>query len=119
MIRLPMIINDYINKKIKYMNIVNNLNKVNKGIKIYESNQESYKNPNIKDQINNSKKFTKRLKKVLLELTTIKFALSMDQVLLIYHGCMIKNYIKKLAKMFLLDTIKIKILMNYYLFKPF
>ena len=40
------IISDYINKKIKYMDIVNNLNKVNKGIEIYENNQESYNNPN-------------------------------------------------------------------------
>ena len=48
------IVNDYINRKIKYMDIVNKLNKVNKGIKIYEKDHEYYSNPNIKDQINNS-----------------------------------------------------------------
>ena len=51
------IINDHFNKKIKYMDIVDKLNQVNNGIKIYEKNKELYKNsPNIKDQINNSKK---------------------------------------------------------------
>ena len=52
------IVNDYINRKIKYIDLVNKLNKVNKGIKIYEKDREYYNNPNIKDQINNSKKFT-------------------------------------------------------------
>ena len=38
----------YINKKIKYEDIVDKLDKVNKGIKIYEKNQNLYKNsPNI------------------------------------------------------------------------
>ena len=42
------IINDYFSGKVKYMNIRDKLNKVNKGMKIYEKNQELYKNkPNI------------------------------------------------------------------------
>ena len=61
------IINDYIDKKVKYKYIVDKLNKVNKGIKIYEKNQKLYKNsPNIKDQINNSKKFAKGLEKIIV-----------------------------------------------------
>ena len=58
------IIDDYIDKKIKYLDILNRLNEVNNGIKIYEKNQKLYKNsPNIKDQINNSKRFATGLEK--------------------------------------------------------
>ena len=61
------ITDDYINKKIKNMDIVDKLNKVNNGIKIYEKNKKLYKNsPNIKDQINNSKKFAKGLEKIIV-----------------------------------------------------
>ena len=44
------IIDDYLNKKIKQKDIVDKLNEVNKGIKIYEKNKDFYKNsPNIED----------------------------------------------------------------------
>ena len=40
--------------------IKNQLNEVNKGIEIYEKNEESYKkSPNIKDQVSNSKNVAK------------------------------------------------------------
>ena len=74
------IINDYINKKIKYMDIVDNLNKVNKGIKIYEKNQEFYNNPNIKDQINNSKKFAKGLEKINVGIDNNKIRIGRDLI---------------------------------------
>ena len=68
------IIDDYIDKKIKYEDIVDKLNKVHKGIKIYEKNQKLYKNsPNIKDQINNSKKFAKGLEKIIVGIDNNKF----------------------------------------------
>ena len=65
-------------KKIKYIDIVNKLNKVNKGIKIYEKNQESYKNPNIKVQINNSKKFAKELEKIIVGIDNNKIRIGRD-----------------------------------------
>ena len=44
------IIDDYLNKKIKQKDIVDKLNEVNKGIKIYEKSKDFYKNsPNIED----------------------------------------------------------------------
>ena len=73
------IINNYLNKKIKYMDIVDKLNKVNKGIKIYEKNQKLYKNsPNIKDQINNSKKFAKGLEKIIAGIDNNKIRIGKD-----------------------------------------
>ena len=61
------IIDDYTNRKIKYEDIVDKLNKVNNGIKIYEKNRKLYKSgSNIEDQINNSKKFAKGLEKVIV-----------------------------------------------------
>ena len=73
------IINDYINRKMKYMDIVNKLNKVNNVIKIYEKNQEFYKNsPNIKHQINNSRKFAKGLKKIIAGIDNNKIRIGRD-----------------------------------------
>ena len=73
------VINDYINKKIKYEDIVDKLNKVNKGIKIYERNQKLYKNSlNIKDQINNSKKFGKGLEKIIVGIDSNKICIGRD-----------------------------------------
>ena len=70
------IINDYINKKIKYEDIVDKLNKLNKWIKIYEKNQKLYKNSrNIKDQINSSKKFAKGLEKIIVGIDNNKFCI--------------------------------------------
>ena len=60
------------------MDIVNKLNKVNNGIKIYEKNKESYSNPNIKDQINNSKKFAKGLEKIIAGIDNNKICIGRD-----------------------------------------
>ena len=55
------------------------LNKVNKGIKIYEKNQKLYKNsPNIKYQINNSKKFAKGLEKIIVGIDKNNFHIGRD-----------------------------------------
>ena len=60
------IIDDYVDEKIKEKNILDKLNKVNKGVEIYEKNKDLYKNsPNIEDQIINSKKYVDGLKKLL------------------------------------------------------
>ena len=61
------------------MDIVDKLNKVNKGIKIYKKNQELYKNrPNIKDHINNSKKFAKGLEKIIVGIDNNKICIGKD-----------------------------------------
>ena len=55
------------------------LNKVNKGIKIYEKNRKLYKNhPNIEDQINNSKKFPKGLEKIIVGIDKNNFRIGRD-----------------------------------------
>ena len=60
------IIDDYIDKKIERKDILDKLNKVNKGVEIYEKNKDLYKNsPNIENQIINSKKYAEGLKKLL------------------------------------------------------
>ena len=60
------IIDDYNDEKIKEKDILDKLNKVNKGVEIYEKNKDLYKNsPNIEDQIINSKKYVEGLKKLL------------------------------------------------------
>ena len=72
--------NAYINRKIKYIDIVNKLNKVNKGIKIYEKNHEYYNKPNIKDQINNSKKVAKGLEKIIAGIDNNKIPIGRDPI---------------------------------------
>ena len=65
----------------KYMDIVDKLNKVNKGIKIYEKNQKLYKHRlNIKDQINNSKKFAKGLEKIIAGIDNNKIRIGRDLI---------------------------------------
>ena len=60
------IIDNYTDKKIERKDILDKLNKVNKGIETYKKNKDLYKNsPNIKDQIINSKKFAEGLKKII------------------------------------------------------
>ena len=84
------IIDDFIDKKIKYEDILDKLDKVNKGIKIYEKNKSLYKNsPNIENQITSSKKFAEGLKKIIRLIMIIKFVLEkilLNQVLMLYHG---------------------------------
>ena len=59
-------IDDNTNKKIERKDILDKLNKVNKGIEIYKKDKDIYKNsPNIEDQIINSKKFAEGLKKII------------------------------------------------------
>ena len=118
------IIDDYIDKKIKYEDIVDKLNKVNKGIKIYEKNQKLYKNsPNIKDQINESKKFPKGLEKIIVGIDNNKFRIGREFITEL--GSVDLSWMhdprlyEEISQDVLQDTIKIKILMNYYLFKPF
>ena len=66
-------------KKIKYEYIADKLNKVNKGIKIYEKNQKLYESsPNIKDKINNSKKFAKGLEKIIVGIDNNKIRIGRD-----------------------------------------
>ena len=72
------IINNYLDRKIEYIDIVNMLNRVNNGIKTYKKNQESYNNPNIKDEINNSKKFAKGLEKVIAGIDNNKIRIGRD-----------------------------------------
>ena len=118
------IIDDYIDKKIKYEDIVDKLNEVNKGIKIYEKNQKLYKNsPNIKDQINKSKKFPKGLEKIIVGIDNNKFRIGGEFITEL--GSIELSWMhdpglyEEISLDVLQDTIKTKILMNYYLFKPF
>ena len=60
------------------MDIVNKLNKINKEIKIYEKDQESYNYPCIKDQINNSKQFAKGLEKIIVGIDNNKIRIGRD-----------------------------------------
>ena len=60
------IIDNYVDEKIKEKDILDKLNKVNKGVEIYEKNKDLYKNsPNIENQIINSKKYVEGLKKII------------------------------------------------------
>ena len=60
------IIDDYVNRKIEEKDILDKLNKVNKGVEIYEKNKDLYNNsPNIENQIINSNKYAEGLKKLL------------------------------------------------------
>ena len=75
------IIDDYTNKKIKRKDILDELNKVNKGIKIYQKNKDIYKNsPNIEDQIINSKKFVEGLNKIIKLIDSNKIRIGKDFV---------------------------------------
>ena len=84
------IIDDYVNGKIKEKDILDKLNKVNKGVEIYGKNKDLYKNsPNIENQIINSKKYAEGLKKIIRLMIEIKFVLEkilFKRVLLLYHG---------------------------------
>ena len=102
------IIEDYKNK-IKHNEIEKQINKIKYAIKIYKKNQKAFKNiPDIKNRINKNKKLAKMLKKFLDE-----------RKILILHGLMIQNYLIKLTMMLLIDIVKRKIQLNYYLFKTF
>ena len=75
------IIEDYTDKKIEQKDILNKLNKVNKGIEIYKKNKDLYKNSsNIEDQITNSKKFADGLKKIIKLIDSNKIRIGKDFV---------------------------------------
>ena len=71
--------------------------------------------------MNKKEKFAKMLKKVLNEIISNKIYKdsSTKKKLLILHGLMIQNYLIKLTMMLLVDIVKTKIQLNYYLFKTF
>ena len=71
--------------------------------------------------MNKNEKFAKMLKKVLNEIITNKIykKCSTKKKILILHGLMIQNYLIKLTMMLLVDIVKTKIQLNYYLFKTF
>ena len=78
-------------------------------LKCIKKNTKAFKNiPNIKNRVNENKKLAKMLKKCLDK-----------KKLLILHGLMIQNYLIKLTMMLLIDIVKTKIQLNYYLFKTF
>ena len=59
-------IDDYVAEKIEEKDILDKLNKVNKGVENYEENKDCYKNsPNIENQIINSKKDAEGLKTII------------------------------------------------------
>ena len=71
--------------------------------------------------MNKNEKFTKMLKKVLNEIISNKIYKKSctKKKILILHGLMIQNYLVKLTMMLLVDIVKTKIQLNYYLFKTF
>ena len=80
------IIDDHADKKIKREDILNKLNKANKGVEIYDL----YKNsPNIEDQIINSRKFAEGLKKIIKLIDSNKIRIGKDFVeasTILFHG---------------------------------
>ena len=77
---------------------------------MYKKNKKALENiPNIKNSVNKNKKLVKMLKKFL----------DKKENLLIVHGLMIQNYLIKLTMMLLIDIVKTKIQLNYYLFIAF
>ena len=75
------IIDDYIDRKIKEKEILDKLDKVNKGVEIYEENKDLYKNsPNIENQIINSKKYVEGLKKIIRLIDSNKIRIGKDLV---------------------------------------
>ena len=71
-----------------------------------------------KNQVDNDKKDTKVLKRIINEISLKKIIKNIIlKKLLIYHGLIIQHYLTKLVMMLLVDTIKIKNHSNYYLFK--
>ena len=75
------IIDDYVDRKIEEKDILDKLNKVNKGVEIYNENNNLYKNSlNIEDQIINSKKYAKGLKKIIRLIDSNKVRIGKDFV---------------------------------------
>ena len=103
------IIENYKNNKIKHKEIENQINKIKNAIKVYKKNQKAFKNiPDIKNTINKTKKLAKMLKNFLDK-----------KKILILPELIIQNYLIKLTMMLLIDIVKTKIQLNYYLFKTF
>ena len=67
--------------KNNYKDILDELNKVNKGIKIYQKNKDIYKNsPNIENQIINNNKFAEGLNKIIKLIDSNKIRIGKDFV---------------------------------------
>ena len=67
-------------KKIERKDILDKLNKVNKGIEIYKKKIFSPNSPNIEDQIINSKKFAAGLNKIIKLIDSNKIRIGKDFV---------------------------------------
>ena len=68
-------------KKIKEKDILDKLNKANKGVEIYEKNKDLYKNsPNIENQIINSKKYVESLNKIIRLIDSNKIRIGKDLI---------------------------------------
>ena len=75
------IIDDYVAEKIEEKDILDKLNKVNKGVENYEENKDRYKNsPNIENQISNSKKDAEGLKKIIRLIDSNKIRIRKDLI---------------------------------------
>ena len=75
------IIDGDVDGNIKEKDILDKLNKVNKGVEIYEKNKDLYKNsPNIENQIINSKKFAEGLKEIIRLIDSNKVRVGKDLV---------------------------------------
>ena len=69
--------------------------------------------------MNKAEKFVKMLKKVLNEIITNKVYKKSNTKKKVIDITWIQNYLIKLTMMLLIDIVKTKIQLNYYLFKTF
>ena len=73
-----------------------------------------------KNQVDKDKKDAKVLKRIINEILLNEIIQKiLQKKLLILHGLMIQNYLNKLTMMLLIDIVKTKIQLNYYIFKTF
>ena len=73
-----------------------------------------------KNQVDKDKKDDKVLKRIINEILLNKIIQKiLLKKLLILHGLMILNYLIKLTMTLLIDILKTKIQLNYYIFKTF
>ena len=73
-----------------------------------------------KNQVDKDKKDDKVLKRIINEILLNKIIQKiLLKKLLILHGLLIQNYLIKLTMTLLIDIVKTKIQLNYYIFKTF
>ena len=112
------IVNKFKNDEIDYESIQKELNKIDKRINIYEKNKETLKKiPMYKNQVDKDKKDAKLLKRIINKILSNKI-IKKHTIKKVIDISWIDNT-KLLVMMLLVDTIKIKIRLNYYLFKTF